>query len=175
MPRTWITRHFNTGKKNLFMWKIKTWEVRKTNGILTITHLRLWVFWVHNYIYGIRISIFHIWTLKFSIIKQVLVLFFNLILKPWGTGVSYFNFNALEQEERYENCMIGNSSLKVCMIQEIYVFSIKYVQLKLVSYMYQIQRYENCMICNSSLKVFMVQHVFSIKHVQLKFVAYSYQ
>ena len=39
--------------------------------------------------------------------------------------------------------MIGNSSLKVCMIQEIYVFSIKYVQLKLVSYMYQIQRYEN--------------------------------
>ena len=61
------------------------------------------------------------------------------------------------------------------MIQEIYVFSIKYVQLKLVSYMYQIQRYENCMICNSSLKVFMVQHVFSIKHVQLKFVAYSYQ
>ena len=48
--------------------------------------------------------------------------------------VNYFNFNAFEQEERYENCMIGNSPLKVCMIQYTYVFSIKHVQLELVSY-----------------------------------------
>ena len=44
--------------------------------------------------------------------------------------------------------MIGNSPLKVCMIQEqhflkvcmiqdIYVFGIKHVQVKLVSYLYQ--------------------------------------
>ena len=49
------------------------------------------------------------------------------------------------------------------------MFNIKHIQLKLVSYMYQIQRYENCMIGNSSLQICMVQHVFSIKHVQLKF------
>ena len=67
--------------------------------------------------------------------------------------------------------MIGNSSLKVCMIQDMYMFSIKHVQLKLVSYMYQIQRYEECMIGNSSLKVCKVQHVFSVKHVQLKLVS----
>ena len=45
--------------------------------------------------------------------------------------------------------MIGNNFLKVCIIQDIYVFNIKHVQLKLVSHMYQIQRYENCTIGNS--------------------------
>ena len=70
--------------------------------------------------------------------------------------------------------MIGNSSLKVCMIQDIYMFSIKHVQLKFASYMYQIQRYENCMIGHSSLGVVMVQHVFNIRQVQLKLVSISF-
>ena len=70
--------------------------------------------------------------------------------------------------------MTGNSSLKVCMIQDIYVFSITHVQLELVSYMYQIQRYENCMIGNSSLKVCVVQHLLSLKHVQLELASYLY-
>ena len=55
--------------------------------------------------------------------KQALLLFFNPIwrVETMSIGVSYFNFNAFQHKERYENCMIGTSSLKLYDIRHIRV------------------------------------------------------